>query len=195
MTTPHIRDKDAAGAALLMAELALEQKRRGQTVVDYLDRLYREFGYHRNEGASVFMRGLEGRQQMTRMLEGLRATPPRRLAGLAVTEFEDLRDEQGRFGPLKGATDAASRNVLIFRCGERVRGAAAERHRTEGQDVSGSLLAASAGLCFRRGLAAYLPGRGRIDGAIGRRFQAAGVATYRTRSVRSRLAGVRASKP
>lgn len=121
LTTPHIRDKDAAGAALLMAELALDQKRRGQTVVDYLERLYREFGYYRNEGVSVFMRGLEGKQQMARMMDRLRETPPREIAGLAVTSFEDLRDEQGRFGPLKGATDAASRNVLIFRCGERAR--------------------------------------------------------------------------
>ncbi|HEY7423799.1 MAG TPA: phospho-sugar mutase [Gemmataceae bacterium] len=121
LVTPHIRDKDAAGAALLMAELALDQKRRGQTVMDYLERLYREFGYYRNEGVSVFMRGLEGKQQMARMLDRLRATPPREIAGLAVTDFEDLRDEQGRFGPLKGATDAASRNVLVFHCGERAR--------------------------------------------------------------------------
>jgi len=121
LTTPHIRDKDAAGAALLMAELALDQKRRGQTVLDYLERLAREFGYFRNEGVSLFMRGLEGKQQMARMMDRLRATPPREIAGLSVTEFEDLRDEQGRFGPLKGATDAASRNVLVFRCGQRAR--------------------------------------------------------------------------
>lgn len=121
LTTPHIRDKDAAGAALLMAELALDQKRRHQTVVNYLERLACEFGYFRNEGVSVFMRGLEGKQQMARMMDRLRKTPPHTIAGLEVTEFEDLRDENGRFGPLKGATDAASRNVLVFRCGERAR--------------------------------------------------------------------------
>jgi phosphoglucomutase/phosphomannomutase len=121
LVTPHLRDKDAAGAALLTAELALDQKRRGQTVIDYLGRLAREFGYFRNEGAAVFMRGLEGKQQMARMMDRLRATPPREIAGLAVTSVEDLRDEGGRFGPLKGATDAASRNVLVFRCGERAR--------------------------------------------------------------------------
>src|SRR6185437_631615 len=121
LVTPHIRDKDAAGAALLMAELALDQKRRQQTVMDYVERLAREFGYFRNEGVSVFMRGLEGKQQMARMLDRLRQTPPRTIAGLEVTDFEDLRDENGRFGPLKGATDAASRNVLVFRCGEQAR--------------------------------------------------------------------------
>ncbi|HZV03570.1 MAG TPA: phospho-sugar mutase [Gemmataceae bacterium] len=121
LVTPHIRDKDAAGAALLMAELALDQKRRQKTVVDYLERLACEFGYFRNEGVSVFMRGLEGKQQMARMLDRLRSMPPRTIAGLEVTDFEDLRDENGRFGPLKGATDAASRNVLVFRCGEGAR--------------------------------------------------------------------------
>ncbi len=121
LVTPQIRDKDAAGAALLMAELALDRKRRRQTVMDYLERIFQEFGYFRNEGVSVFMRGLEGKQQMARMLDRLRTTPPRRIAGLEVTAFEDLRDEKGRFGPLKGATDAASRNVLVFRCGERAR--------------------------------------------------------------------------
>jgi len=121
LVTPHIRDKDAAGAALLMAELTLDQKRRQQTVLDYLERLFQEFGYFRNEGVSVFMRGIEGKQQMARMLDRLRATPPRTIAGLEVTAFEDLRDEKGRFGPLKGATDAASRNVLVFRCGEQAR--------------------------------------------------------------------------
>ena len=34
LATPQIRDKDAGAAALLLAELALDQKRRGQTVVN-----------------------------------------------------------------------------------------------------------------------------------------------------------------
>lgn len=121
MLTAAIRDKDAGAAALVMAELALDQKRKGKTVIDYLDGLYRQFGYFRNEGVSVFMQGIEGRQQMTALLESLRAEPLRRVAGLDLTGFEDLRDPEGKFGPLKGATDAASRNVLLFRYGEGVR--------------------------------------------------------------------------
>ena len=50
LVTPHIRDKDAGASALLLAELALEQKRHGRTVPDYLDRLAREFGCFQNEG-------------------------------------------------------------------------------------------------------------------------------------------------
>jgi phosphoglucomutase/phosphomannomutase len=121
LLTPRIRDKDAGAAALLMAELALEQKRRGKTVLDYLEQLYRDFGYFRNEGVPVLLRGVEGKQQIAALLDSLRNEPLREIGGLRVTAFEDLRDEDGKFGPLKGATDAASRNVLLFRCGEQAR--------------------------------------------------------------------------
>lgn len=121
LVTPQIRDKDAAGAALLMAELALDQKRRGRNVLDYLEDLFRQFGYFRNEGVPVVMTGVLGKQNMARMLDALRSSPPKEIAGLAVTSVEDLRDEKGRMGPIKGDTDWAARNMLIFRLGDRAR--------------------------------------------------------------------------
>jgi phosphoglucomutase len=70
---------------------------------------------------NIALPGIEGKQNMARMLDRLRADPPKAIGGLAVTGFEDLRDENGRLGPLKGATDAAARNFLIFRLGEHAR--------------------------------------------------------------------------
>jgi phosphoglucomutase/phosphomannomutase len=117
-TTAELRDKDAGGAAVLLAEMALEQRRQGRTVPDYLDVLARQFGYFRNEVVNIVMTGIEGKSNMVRMLDALRKAPPATIGGLAVTQFEDLRDENSRMGPLKGATDAASRNFLIFRLGD-----------------------------------------------------------------------------
>ena len=121
LVTPKIRDKDAAGSALLLAELALDEKRKGRGVLDYLEMLARQFGYFHNEGLPVVMSGILGKKNMVRMLDALRAAPPKVIAGLVVTHFEDLRNENGRFGPIKGATDAASRNVLVFQLGDRAR--------------------------------------------------------------------------
>ena len=121
LVTPQIRDKDAAAAALLFAELALDEKRQGRSVLDYLERIFREFGYFHNEVLNMVMTGVEGREKMARMLDGLRTTPLTEIAGLPVTHVEDLRDPEGRLGPIKGATDAAARNVLLFRLGERGR--------------------------------------------------------------------------
>jgi phosphoglucomutase/phosphomannomutase len=121
MLTEAMRDKDAGAAALVLAELALEQKRKGKTVLDYLEMLYQQFGYFRTQGQSVVMRGIEGRQQMQAMMESLRSEPPSAIGKLAVTGFSDLREENSLFGPLKGPTDAAARNVLLFRLGEQAR--------------------------------------------------------------------------
>jgi phosphoglucomutase len=118
---PQIRDKDAGAAALLLAEAALDQKRQGSSLAAYLERLARQFGHFRNELHTLTMPGVEGRQQMARLLDHLRAAPLAEIAGLPVTAFEDLRNEDNWLGPLKGATDQAARNFLIFRFGERAR--------------------------------------------------------------------------
>jgi phosphoglucomutase/phosphomannomutase len=121
LATAHIRDKDSGIAALLLAELALDQKREGSSTFAYLETIYRQFGYFRNEMVPVVMTGLEGKQNMARMLDLLRASPPREMGGLPVTGFEDLRDENGPMGPFKGETDKAARNFLVFRMGDRAK--------------------------------------------------------------------------
>ena len=101
MAMPQIRDKDAAAACLLLAELALDEKRHGCTVLDRLDDIARQFGYFRNEVQNIAMTGIEGRLMMTRMMESLRANPPGEIAGSKLAVFEDLRDPNGRLGPIK----------------------------------------------------------------------------------------------
>src|SRR5215831_19317030 len=84
LVTPKIRDKDAGGGAVLLADLALSLKRRGQTIPDYLASLAREFGYFRNDNVPIAMSGIQGRQQMSKMLDALRAKPLSEIGGLKV---------------------------------------------------------------------------------------------------------------
>jgi phosphoglucomutase/phosphomannomutase len=114
LAMPQIRDKDAGAACLLFAELALYLKRQGSTIIDALNALAGQFGYFRNELINIVMPGLEGKQSIVRMLDQLRAKPPESIAGFKVVAFEDLTDPTGRMGPIKGATDAAGRNVLVY---------------------------------------------------------------------------------
>jgi len=118
LATPGIRDKDSACAVLLLAEAALYEKRQGRTLVEYLDDMNRQYGYFRNELLNIVMTGLEGKVNMTRMLDSMRKSPPKTIGGLPVIGFEDLQDESGRMGPFKGDTDKAARNFLIFRLGD-----------------------------------------------------------------------------
>lgn len=114
LATPEIRDKDSAGASLLLAELALYQKRRGRSVLDYLEYLNRTYGYFWTGLENIVMAGILGKQQMLAMLASLRQHPPQDIGGRKVERVTDYWDESNRFGPIKGGTDRASRNLLIF---------------------------------------------------------------------------------
>jgi phosphoglucomutase len=115
LVTPEIRDKDAAGAALLLAELAALQRTKGGTLLDYLDDLYMRYGYYANLGTSMVMTGAEGTVQIQAIQQGLRQQPPTAVAGWEVTQYVDHWDETGRHGRFLSETDRASRNVLVFR--------------------------------------------------------------------------------
>ena len=115
LVTPDIRDKDAAGAALLLCELAALQRRQGRVLLDYLDDIFRCYGYFANLGTSMVMSGAEGASRIQQIQQTLRAHPPSELDGWEVVQAVDHWDETGAHGPLLSDTDRASRNVLAFR--------------------------------------------------------------------------------
>jgi phosphoglucomutase/phosphomannomutase len=85
----YARDKDAAVAAMLLAELAAEVKASGQTLHDKLDALYWEYGYHAESQVSQQLPGSEGMRQTAALMARFRSDPPARLAGLKVTRVRD----------------------------------------------------------------------------------------------------------
>jgi phosphomannomutase len=83
----HVRDKDGISAALLVAELAAGLKARGRSLTDRLDELAAEFGVYATAQFSVRVTDLS---VITAAMAALRADPPHRLLGAAVTEVVDL---------------------------------------------------------------------------------------------------------
>ena len=114
LTSPALRDKDAAGAALALAELASLEKDQGATLVDCLERLWDQLGYVSNVQRSAVLRGAEGRDTIAAIQASLRAHPPKRLGGRAVLRMDDRQDTEGGARPLLSRTDRASRDVLVF---------------------------------------------------------------------------------
>lgn len=121
LVTPEVRDKDAAGAAILLAELAARERQHGRTVVDYLDAIYRQYGYYANAVTSMVMTGAEGLDGIQRVQEALRRRPPTSIGGRRVREVVDHQDPRGIHGPLVSDTDRAARNVLVFLLEENAR--------------------------------------------------------------------------
>ena len=109
-----IRDKDAAGGALVLAELAAHEAADGRTLIDVLNDLMIRHGAVHNALSSLAMNGATGRAQMDAAMASLRSSPPTMIGERSVVQIEDRQDESGTFGEIRSDTDRASRNVLVF---------------------------------------------------------------------------------
>ena len=113
----HVRDKDAAVASLLFAELAATVKDRKQTVLEYLDDLYIDVGHYGERQVNKILEGREGVAQIQKLMAAFRASPPKSAGGLALTEVRDYKTHELRAISGGGATrpmPEPSGDILIF---------------------------------------------------------------------------------
>ncbi|AKZ57782.1 putative phosphomannomutase [Streptomyces ambofaciens ATCC 23877] len=94
-----VRDKDGITAALLITELASALKEEGRTLLDLLDDLAVEHGLHATDQLSVRVEDLS---VIAAAMHRLREQPPTRLAGLPVTDAEDLTRGTDTLPPTDG---------------------------------------------------------------------------------------------
>jgi phosphoglucomutase len=92
----HARDKDAAVAALLFAELAATVKDRKQTVLEYLDDLFIDVGHYGERLINRFLEGRTGLVRINQLMAALRGHPPTKLGGLTITEVCDYETHEIR---------------------------------------------------------------------------------------------------
>jgi len=85
----HARDKDAAVAGMLLAELTARAKSEGLSLHEKLDALFRRYGCHRERTISVKMPGSQGMDRMKSLMGQFRSQPPASLAGMAVARVRD----------------------------------------------------------------------------------------------------------
>lgn len=77
----YARDKDAVGAAMLVCEMAAYYKNRGMTLYDALNELYEKYGVYREGVKSVTLKGIDGAEQIQKIMAYLRANTPIEFAG------------------------------------------------------------------------------------------------------------------
>jgi len=111
LVSTRLRDKDAGGGALLLAELCARLRQRGSTLGEYLTDVYRRYGYAANVGYSLVMEGISGAEMVCRLMDALRQHAPASVEGRALRCTADSWDEQ-RCGPMRSETDRSSRNFL-----------------------------------------------------------------------------------
>lgn len=84
-----IRDKEAAVAAIFIAELASWLKGQGQSIYQQLNAIYKEYGYYQESLANISFKGIEGKMKMAKLMAELRTNPPNEIGGLKVRAMID----------------------------------------------------------------------------------------------------------
>ena len=85
-----VRDKDGISAALLVADLAAEEKARGRTLLDRLDDLERRYGRHETRQLAYRVEDLS---RITAAVEDVRAHPPAAYGDRPVIAVEQPADD------------------------------------------------------------------------------------------------------
>ncbi len=89
MMGDYVRDKDAATASMLIAEMAAHWYAQGKTLLDAMDELYEKYGFYAEETLNLYMYGVDGVREMDALMEKLRSEPPKEMNGLRVESVSD----------------------------------------------------------------------------------------------------------
>lgn len=85
----NVRDKDAVVASMLISEMAVFYKRRGMTLFDAINNLYKKYGYYAENTVSIKFEGNDAHKRMQKLMEDLRKEAPKEIAGTKVVASRD----------------------------------------------------------------------------------------------------------
>ena len=85
----YVRDKDAVNASMLIVEMAAWCKTQGMSLLDYMRKIYAEFGVFKHKIISASFDGEKGMIKMKDIMSSLRNSPPAEIAGYKVVRICD----------------------------------------------------------------------------------------------------------
>jgi phosphoglucomutase/phosphomannomutase len=112
ITGNYCRDKDAACAAVWVAEYAAELKKKNKTLLEGLDEIYAQYGYCHNYLTEIRLLGAKGMEQILHIMKHLRENRIESFGEFVVNQKIDRWEGDPK--PHLSATDTSARNVLIY---------------------------------------------------------------------------------
>jgi phosphoglucomutase len=86
-----VRDKDAISACALLAEIAAWAKDSGKSIFELLQDLYVQFGFFKEHLISITKKGKSGAEEIQKMMDDFRSSPPQSIAGSDVVLIHDYQ--------------------------------------------------------------------------------------------------------
>ena len=116
MVGTHARDKDGITAVMMLCEAAAFYKKQGLTLWDQMIKIYEKYGFYKEGGATITLKGADGAEKMKEMLDEIRKNPPTKLGDNKVIETRDylLGKVENLVTGEKGKTTLPKSNVLYY---------------------------------------------------------------------------------
>ena len=111
-----VRDKDAVMSCALIAEAATWAKSQGKTMYELLLDIYQKYGFYKESLLSVTKKGKDGAEEIQRMMDNFRQSPPKQINGSPVVTILDYQLQKA-FDKIKGTESVITlpkSNVLQF---------------------------------------------------------------------------------
>lgn len=96
LVQPFVRDKDAIQALILLAEVAAYYKKQDLTLYDGLQRIFKEYGFHKEVTIPITMSGIEGVAKIKQIMKETREKELTEFGGEKVVLTEDFLSQQGK---------------------------------------------------------------------------------------------------
>lgn len=106
LSSPHVRDKDAVNASLLICEMVAYYKEQGKTLWQVWSELEEKHGVYTEKMYLYAFPSVDGFQKMSGIVERLRTNPPEQIAGTKVRQIIDYKEMEKTGLPVS--------NVLCF---------------------------------------------------------------------------------
>ena len=90
----NIRDKDAIGTSMIVAEMAGYLKKRNLRIKDYLEEIYKNYGYFEEYLDSVYFEGKDGKEIMKNIMDDFRKIQNFEKIGEIKKKVDYIEDEE-----------------------------------------------------------------------------------------------------
>ncbi|MGC8902950.1 MAG: phospho-sugar mutase [Fervidobacterium sp.] len=118
VTGDFVRDKDGVMMSMIISEMAAFYKKKGKTLIDVLQSLYKKFGYYLEDNFSLVYEGLKGMEKIRRIMEVFRKRFPKEIGTLELLEYIDYNERKlyDKYGNVIGNVEPhiPTSNVLRF---------------------------------------------------------------------------------
>ena len=92
----YARDKDAVEGSMMILEMTAYYKKKGMTLSDALEELYKTYGLYAEKTLDIYMEGLDGIENRKKVMQGLRDNPPAVIGGVKVKLAGDYKSSEVR---------------------------------------------------------------------------------------------------